>query len=234
MNVTCTQCSMTIGIEDSKVPNSPFSIKCPRCRETITVKPPPKEEPTLQARGRPTVPSDAPGGGSQDALAMLSEAFAQLINKPGAAEGGPGAWARRRILLCHNDETVRSRMKEALDETGFELHIADSAVDALAQLRETKDEVIVLDPQFDQGKQGGVAMLQHVNSLTPNYRRRIYLVLVSPQLKTLDTYLAFINGANLTVNTEDVGQFPQIIDRSIRDFNELYHPFNQAAGLTAF
>ena len=83
-------------------------------------------------------------------------------------------------------------------------------------------------------KQGGVGMLQHVNGLTPNYRRRMYLVLVSPQLKTLDTYLAFVNGANLTVNAEDIGQFQQILERSMRDFNEIYHPFNQAAGLAAF
>jgi len=229
MNVTCTQCQMKIGIEDSKLPSSPFSIKCPRCRETITVTPQPKEEPKLESRGRPQVPAEMKG--NQDAMALLSELFSSIASRGGEV---PGAWARRGILLCHNDETVRTKMRSALDEGRFDLHIVDSAVDALQQLRETKDDIIVLDPQFDQAKQGGVGMLQHVNGLTPNYRRRMYLVLVSPQLKTLDTYLAFVNGANLTVNTEDIGQFQQILERSMRDFNEIYHPFNQAAGLAAF
>jgi predicted Zn finger-like uncharacterized protein len=229
MNVTCTQCQMKIGIEDSKVPANPFSIKCPRCRETITVNPPPKEEPTLSARGRPQVPSDLKG--NQDAMTLLSELFSSIANRGADL---PGAWARRGVLLCHNDESVRAKMREALDESRYDLHIVDTAVEALQQLRETKDDIIVLDPQFDQAKQGGVGMLQHVNGLTPNYRRRMYLVLVSPQLKTLDTYLAFVNGVNLTVNTEDIGQFQQIIERSVRDFNEIYHPFNQAAGLAAF
>jgi predicted Zn finger-like uncharacterized protein len=224
MNVTCPQCQMNIGIEDSKLPSSPFSIKCPRCRETISVKPPPKEEPTLASRGKPQGPA------AQDAMSLLSELFSSLQNKPEL----PGSWARRRILLCHNDETVRSRMKASLEEARYELHVVDTAQDALAQLRDTKDDIIVLDPQFDQGRQGGVGMLQHVNGLTPNNRRRVYLVLVSPQLKTLDTYLAFINGVNLTVNSEDVGQFQHILERSVRDFNELYHPFNQAAGLAPF
>jgi hypothetical protein len=125
-------------------------------------------------------------------------------------------------------------MQAALDENRYDVHPVDTAQDALAQLRETTDEVIVLDPQFDQSRQGGVGMLQHVNGLTPNNRRRTYLVLVSPQLKSLDNYLAFINGVNLTVNTEDAGQFGQILERSIRDFNEIYHPFNQAAGLVPF
>jgi predicted Zn finger-like uncharacterized protein len=230
MNVTCTQCQMKIGIEDSKVPANPFSIKCPRCRETITVKPPPKEEPQLPARSRPQPAGD---DGGHDAMSLLNELFSKIAGRGGAAEL-PGAWARRGILLCHNDESVRQRMREALDEARFDLHIVDSAVEALAQLRETKDDILVLDPQFDQGKQGGVGMLQHDNALTPNNRRRMYLVLVSPQLKTLDTYLAFVNGVNLTVNTEDLGQFQQILERSIRDFNEIYHPFNQAAGLSAF
>ena len=230
MNVTCTQCQMKIGIEDSKLPSSPFSIKCPRCRETITVTPPQREEPKLESRGRPQVPSDMKG--NQDAMALLSELFSSIASRGGGEL--PGAWARRGVLLCHNDETVRTKMKTALDEARFDLHIVDSAVDALQQLRETKDDIIVLDPQFDQAKQGGVGMLQHVNGLTPNYRRRMYLVLVSPQLKTLDTYLAFVNGANLTVNSEDIGQFQQILERSMRDFNEIYHPFNQAAGLAAF
>lgn len=230
MNVTCTQCHMNIGIEDSKLPSSPFSIKCPRCRETITVKPPPKDEPTLAARGRP----QGPPASAPDAMTLLSELFSSLNTKPGAAAEIPGAWARRRILLCHNDEQVRTRMRAALDDTQYELHIVDTAQEALQQLRETRDEVIVLDPQFDQARQGGVGMLQHVNGLTPNNRRRVYLVLVSPQLKTLDTYLAFVNGVNLTVNSEDVGQFHHILERSIRDFNEIYHPFNQAAGLASF
>jgi CheY-like chemotaxis protein len=194
------------------------------------VKPPPKEEPKLDARGRPSIPGDV--GGNQDAMALLSELFQSMANRGGGDLGR--VWSRRNILLCHNDEAVRTAMRGALDESRYDLHIVDSAVDAMAQLKETKDDIIVLDPQFDQAKQGGVGMLQHVNGLTPNYRRRVYLVLVSPQLKTLDAYLAFVNGVNLTVNSEDVGQFQEILERSVRDFNEMYHPFNQAAGLAAF
>ena len=166
-------------------------------------------------------------------MALLSELFSSVMASR-SGDAGAGSWSRRRILLCHNDKAVQQKVREALDEATHELHVAESAIDALTQLRESKDEIIVLDPQFDASKQGGVTMLQHVSGLTPNYRRRVYLVLVSPQLKTLDTYLAFINGVNLTINTEDVGQIQQILERSVRDFNEIYHPFNQAAGLAPF
>lgn len=80
----------------------------------------------------------------------------------------------------------------------------------------------------------GIAVLRHVNSLPPKYRRRTYLVLVSPQVKTLDTYMAFLNGVNLTINTTDIETINQILERSIRDFNELYRGYNTAAGLNPF
>jgi 16S rRNA G527 N7-methylase RsmG len=58
--------------------------------------------------------------------------------------------------------------------------------------------------------------------------------LVSPQVKTLDTYMAFLNGVNLTVNPSDIDTINQILERSIRDFNELYRAYNAAAGLNPF
>ena len=77
-------------------------------------------------------------------------------------------------------------------------------------------------------------MMQYVNSLTPQARRRTYVTLVSPQLRTHDAYLAFANGVNLTVHPEDVSSFQSIFERSVRDFNELYRPFNQASGVAPF
>jgi hypothetical protein len=77
-------------------------------------------------------------------------------------------------------------------------------------------------------------MMQYVNSLTAQVRRRTYVILISPQLRTLDTYLAFANGVNLTVHPEDVPAFQSVFERSIRDFNELYRPLNHASSLAPF
>ncbi|HYV05181.1 MAG TPA: hypothetical protein VFB82_11370, partial [Blastocatellia bacterium] len=86
----------------------------------------------------------------------------------------------------------------------------------------------------DSDHQGGAAMMHYVSSLTPQNRRRTYVVLISPQLRTLDTYLAFANGVNLTVHPEDIQSFQSVFERSVRDFNELYRPLNQASSLAPF
>lgn len=46
--------------------------------------------------------------------------------------------------------------------------------------------------------------------------------------------MAFLNGVNLTINTTDIETINQILERSIRDFNELYRGYNTAAGLNPF
>jgi hypothetical protein len=65
-------------------------------------------------------------------------------------------------------------------------------------------------------------------------RRRTYVILVSPQLRTMDTYLAFANGVNLSIHPEDIGSLQAILERSIRDFNELYRPLYQAMEIESF
>ncbi len=143
-------------------------------------------------------------------------------------------WQRRRILLCLDDKEARERLRSSLDLARYEIFSADSAPEALEILHESRTEVIVLSPSFDGEHQGGTTMMQYVNSLTLQARRRTYVVLVSAQLRTLDTYLAFANGVNLTVHPEDVASFQSLFERSVRDFNELYRPLNQATSTAPF
>ena len=102
------------------------------------------------------------------------------------------------------------RLRAALEPSRYEIFSADFAPEAIEILHDSRAEVIVLSPTFDSDHQGGAAMMHYVNSLTPQNRRRTYVVLVSPQLRTLDTYLAFANGVNLTVHPEDVLSFQSV------------------------
>ena len=129
---------------------------------------------------------------------------------------------------------MREKLRSAMEPSRYELFSSDFAPEAIEILHESRAEVIVLSPTFDADHQGGAAMMQYVNTLTPQIRRRTYVVLVSAQLRTLDTYLAFANGVNLTLHPEDVSSFQSVLERSMRDFNELYRPLNQASSLAPF
>jgi len=197
--------------------------------------PPPKEEPKLPGITDPHDPAQGVHATQTDSLRALADLLLSGL-KGAQAEVSPDGkkWQRRRVLLCLDDPSMRETLRVALEPSRYEIFSSDFAPEAIEILHEQRAEVIVLSPAFDAEHQGGTAMMQYVNSLTPQVRRRTYVVLVSPQLRTLDTYLAFANGVNLTVHPEDVSTFQSVFERSTRDFNELYRPLNQANSVGPF
>jgi PleD family two-component response regulator len=237
MVATCPQCTMSLSFDDQRLPTEPFNVMCPRCRQSVTIMPPAKEEPKL-----PGASADAPAqsklahyaAGQPEALKALLEVLSSALKSSQSNRAEVDRWRRRCILVCLEDTQLRDRLRAALDPTRYEIFSADFAPEAIEILHESGAEVIVLSPGFDPDHQGGVAMMQYINRLTPQARRRTYVVLISPQLRTLDTYLAFANGVNLTVHPEDIDSFQTIFERSVRDFNDLYRPLYQAMSADPF
>jgi hypothetical protein len=224
---------MGLTFDTGRLPSDPFNVLCPRCRQSVTVMPPPKEEPRLP--GAP--PDDQPAAASSaspDPMRALADFLAGAFKQqPQQQRIDLDKWQRRRILLCTEDTAIREKLRN-IDPARYEVFVAESTSEAIELFHDSRSEVIVLSPGFDPDHQGGAAVMMHVGKQTPQQRRRTYLVLISPQLRTLDTYLAFANGANLTVHPEDAGSFQSILERSIRDYNELYRPLNQASGAEPF
>ena len=196
--------------------------------------PPPREEPKLPGITGALDPINVAEGDQPDSLRALADLLLAGLKQSQPQVPDTSKWQRRRVLLCQDDPQIRETLRNAMETSRYEIFSADLAPEAIEILHESRAEVIVLSPGFDADHQGGAAMMQYINTLTPQVRRRTYVVLVSPQLRTLDTYLAFANGVNLTVHPEDVAAFQSIFERSIRDFNELYRPLNQASSLAAF
>lgn len=234
MIASCPQCAMSLTFDDMRLPTEPFNVLCPRCRQSVTIMPPPKEEPKLPGLTGALDPINVAEADQPDSLRALADLLLAGLKQSQPQVADTTKWTRRRVLLCQDDPEIRETLRNAMETSRYEIFSADLAPEAIEILHESRAEVIVLSPGFDGDQQGGAAMMQYINTLTPQVRRRTYVVLVSPQLRTLDTYLAFANGVNLTVHPEDVAAFQSIFERSIRDFNELYRPLNQASSLAAF
>jgi CheY-like chemotaxis protein len=234
MIASCPQCAMSLTFDDIRLPTEPFNVLCPRCRQSVTIMPPPKEEPKLPGITGALDPINVAEGDQPDSLRALADLLLAGLKQSQPQVPDTSKWQRRRVLLCQDDPQIRETLRNAMETSRYEIFSADLAPEAIEILHESRADVIVLSPGFDADHQGGAAMMQYINTLTPQVRRRTYVVLVSPQLRTLDTYLAFANGVNLTVHPEDVAAFQSIFERSVRDFNELYRPLNQASSLAAF
>lgn len=234
MTTTCPQCSMGLSFDTTRLPAEPFTVLCPRCRQTVTVMPPQEQDPVL-----PPLVQAASGTAALQPIAnpeteLMKSLTTLLSGMVPNTQQASQKWQRRRILLCLDDAVLRERLRTALPSDKFEVLSSNLVQEATEIQHEFRIEVLVLSPAFDQEHSGGAVMMQYVNRLTPQNRRRTFVVLVSPQLRTMDTYLAFANGVNLTVHPEDAESFQSVLERSIRDFNELYRPLYQATESQAF
>jgi CheY-like chemotaxis protein len=245
----CPSCGFDVHIDDSQAPPYAFTMECPRCRKSVTMTPPAKAEATLKGDAtiaRTNVMSSPnagkAAGGTPANFQETMMAFMQMMTGgaagPAVAQKGTGvdpskmgfAWARKNMLVCCADQNQRQVIEQVMGNSRYDMHIAQSSAQALEIFQDVKVDMLVLDPQFDAARQGGITVLRHVSSLMPKYRRRVYIVLVSPQVKTLDTYMAFLNCVNLTVNSDDLESLPAILEKSLKDFNELYRPYFESGG----
>jgi hypothetical protein len=92
---------------------------------------------------------------------------------------------------------------------------------------------VVLDPRFDPVEQGPAFVTREVNVLRPVQRRRIFFVMLSPTLRTMDAHAAFLNNVNAVVNINDTADLPKLVEHRLREFNELYTEFNNVMRVPA-
>jgi predicted Zn finger-like uncharacterized protein len=256
MIVNCPNCTTRLQLDGAKVPARPFSVRCPKCQQIINAQPPaaPAARDALAAVGdvpsstrpqqeaaaappAPLVAEAAPEspespGSPDDVLRLL----ASLLRReaPGAGAGSPSppgrSWERRRALVCAGSAFGGDAVG-ALRRAGYDVSVAAEAAEAVERMREDQFDVLVLDPEFDVRSQGALRMGRELVSMRTAERRRLVFVMLSNTARTGDAHAAFLAGANLIVSMKEVAELPRVLEKNIRDLNELYRDFNKALGL---
>lgn len=252
MIIVCQKCSTRLQVDEEKSPQRPFNVRCPKCNNTVSSEPasPATEQSALAVGGSPATdhprfepstarqyeaatPSQAAEAAStDDAVRMLMDL---LSKREPAGEENPMArpsWSKRKALVC-TSEAYRELVARKLTESGFQVYVAEDTRQAVETMRASKMDVVLLEPQFDPAEQGSVFVTREINVLRPPQRRRLFFVLLSPSLRTMDAHAAFLNNVNAIVNLNDVEDLPRIMEIALREFNELYREFYSAFSLTA-
>jgi CheY-like chemotaxis protein len=169
---------------------------------------------------------------NDDALRLIAELLSrgngQRVDNPHARPD----WDKRKALVC-TSEPYREVAARKLSDSGCQVFVAEDTRQAVETMRANKMDVVLLEPQFDQAEQGSAFVIREINVLRPPQRRRLFFILLSPSLRTMDAHAAFLSNVNVVVNTADVEELPRIMEVSLREFNELYRDFYSASGLTA-
>lgn len=166
----------------------------------------------------------------RDEITNLLSALLQRAMTTAAAEASRGVGrldlTHRCVLVCASPEH-RFDVARVLVENGHEVYVAEDTTQAIERMRERKMDIVILDPAFDAQEQGAAFIRREIAALRPSGRRRLFFVVLSAELRSGDTHQAFLAHANLTLNPSDLAELPALLDRGIRDFNELYREFNR-------
>jgi predicted Zn finger-like uncharacterized protein len=258
MIVVCSQCTTRLQLDDAKVPSRPFTVRCPKCQSIIQAQPPAAateqgalslgETPALEG-GRfnpqmaaPVFKSDkaaeagdvqAYGNSSSSAPPdELARLLVELLQQGAAPAGKKQAaarlkWEHRRVLVCVTPSR-RETIGRALVDSNYQVYVAEDTSQAIERMREEQMDVVILEPEFDAVEQGAAFVTSEINTLSPAKRRRIVVAHLAPTFRTLDSHAAFVHNVNLVVNTADLDKLPQVLERTLRDYNDLYRDFNAA------
>jgi predicted Zn finger-like uncharacterized protein len=238
MIIRCDNCSVSLQLDEAKIPSGNFTVRCPRCQNLIRVQP--GATSTVQQL-KENAPAPAVSEGTNDfsakenefqintALRALMQAL-QTENKVLDHDDDQGE-KPRRVLLCLGQK--RDTVAKSLVEAGYKVYLAQTPAQANERLREGKTEILLFAPDFASEFGGAAILQQKINAMPASERRRLFLVSIEDSGTTMNAHDAFLRNLNLIVNSNDITQLPLILNRALRDFNDLYFDYNKAVGAEA-
>jgi predicted Zn finger-like uncharacterized protein len=244
MIIRCDNCSVSLQLDEAKIPNGNFTVRCPRCQNLVRVQANANGEkgsPTVQQL-RTNAPAAAFGENAgqfaekesgfeiNQALKSLLGALSkgnQVIESKDESQEKP-----RRVLLCLG-ENKRDRVAKLMVDAGYKVYLAQTPAQANERLREGKTEILIFSPDFAAEFGGAAIIQQKVNAMPASLRRRLFLVSVEDLGTTMNAHEAFLRNLNLIVHGNDLDQIGLIMNRALRDFNELYRFYNTAIGVAS-
>jgi CheY-like chemotaxis protein len=134
---------------------------------------------------------------------------------------------RQRALVCEDEEVFQVAIGSAIAKLGYRVELAPSAAAALEQVRKHAYDIVTVDSRFPDDAEGGYQILQALNGLPPDARRKMFVAFISADLATMDLNSAFALGANLTVAKKDVKRLDRILAEGMKEHERLYRVFHK-------
>jgi len=209
----CSQCSAPIRIDDSKVPDKPFKVKCPKCQAVIT----------LPGKG-----AAAAGNGGTEAVAPAPPPAYEPPQAP-----TPAAVARReRAAASQNDALIAlsgpaaAPIQAALVNLGYTVDVVDDAEEGVRLIEQGVYELAVTSR--GQGDGGKETLYQRLQRLATDYRRGVFVILVGEDFRTGDGTQAWVAQADLVVHPNDAARAEHLFHSTIQERKRLYLPLLDA------
>lgn len=217
MQASCPHCAQRIVIDDAKVPDRPFNVKCPKCQNVVR----------LQGKGGP--PADAPAEAPPPSFPEVPPPASESAPAEGAPrrEVPPIATPGERALISLLDRNLTNVVSGMLTRLGYAI---DTNVDGEEAARSLDQGVYSVVVTTRAGAAPGKAetLYQRITRMNSEGRRRIFVILVGDEFKSADGSQAFTVLADIVLHTRDAGTAEYAVRTTYNDRRRLYQAFNDA------
>ncbi len=210
MQAQCTECSTRFQLDDSKVPDHAFKVRCPRCQHVVVLPGP-----------------DPAGAGAEapapDASPPPPPAPTRAPQPPKREHTGPDG--AEDALVAIPDPALAEAFTKALAHLDYNVDVAEDVEEGGRLLEQGAYAVAVAVQGADKTEDG---LARRIMRLTPDMRRRVFVVLTGDQFQTADGTQAWGAMVDLVVHSRDAETCDGFIRSTLAERKRLYQPFLDA------
>jgi len=206
VQASCPQCQTRIQIDDAKVPDRAFNVKCPKCAAVVKLP------------GRAATPAPAPVS-DLAVPAFSEESLRSVVATPLATPG-------ERALVSFPDPSLAQAMAQTLTRLGYAVDVV--AGEDAARLFDQGLFAIVATARVAAAPGKGESLYQRVTRSSPEGRRRVFGILAGDEFKTGDGMQAWAVLADLVISTRDAPMADNAIRTVMAERNRLYQVYLDA------
>lgn len=198
-------------MDDAKVPDRPFAVRCPKCQGIV------------RFRGRAAEPapraSAAADGISDEIRAEMTARLRREVSQLEASRG--------QVLAALPDAQLAKALTQPLADLGYVVDVLDIPEEGGRLLEQGTYSVVVTNRTTPVPGQAET-LYARLCRLSPEARRRIFLVLAGDEFKTGDGAQAFVALADLVVNPRDAAGFEMPLLNAMTEWTRLFQAYREA------
>jgi hypothetical protein len=128
-------------------------------------------------------------------------------------------------MICEEDAAIRNKVRENLTSLNFNIVEPTTSKEALKYTTFQTFNVIVVNENFDIGKDGVNKVLKYLEGLPMSIRRQIFVVLISSIFATMDYMNTLNKSSNLIINKDEISEIGMILSKEMEENEYFYHVF---------
>jgi predicted Zn finger-like uncharacterized protein len=241
MQASCPHCNQRIVIDDARVPDRAFSVKCPKCQQAVkfpgraaaaAAAPSPaagvSAPPPAAPEASEPAPFEVPPASAAPIMAadeMRTHLMAQLRREMTLGGGGEAGGAGR-ALVALPDRALAGAVTVMLSRQGFVVDTIEDW-DEAARLVEQGLYSLALTTRSG-GAAGKENLYQRMARLSPDNRRRIFVTLVGDEWKSGDGLQAFTAAVDLVLHTREAASADALVRNALHERTRVYQAYNDA------